>query len=459
MRSPGQGVLAVVVAAVVVAGGVAAERRGPGSPAPASPGEAVSSTWLCPHGGGPGWTGTIALANPGTASVHVRLTSLSDRAPGAPTDLTVPAGGEVLQDVPATSRASATYVEAFGGWIGAGWQVRAADPEIGLGAEPCAPSAARTWYAPESTTQRGQKAFLVVMNPYAVDAVFSVALFSPDLPPLRDTEWSDIVLPAGRSVALRVDQKIVDEDAVGAQLDTKVGRVVVATLGVTDGGGVRSVLGTTAPTGAAFLPTAAGAGQSSLVMFVPGEQGLRFGATQLSKEPPQPAGALTEVQQPGQSAATYPIITAGPSSVDVLGQGPTLFVAALRAEGQSDDDAATGGAVAAAPTWVVMPTVAEEPSFPGLVVANPGNEDVTVTLRLLTPDGTAGGTTTFALAPSHAVGVPSAFLDTSPRASVVVSATGDVVALGGATSSGIRGLSLYALAIGIPVPDGAFPLP
>jgi len=457
MRSPGQGVLAAVVAVIVVVGGVAAERRGPAPPAPASPGEAVSSAWLCPHGGGPGWTGTLALANPGTAPVHVRLTFLSDLAPGRPTDLVVPAGSEVLHDVPATSRASATYVEAFGGWIAAGWQVRASDPEVGLGAEPCASGPARTWYAPESTTQKGQKAFLVVMNPYAVDTVFSVALFSPDLPPLRDTDWGDIVLPAGRSVALRVDRKIVDEDAVGVQLDTKVGRVGVATLGVTEGGGVRSVLGATATAAAAFLPTAAGAGQSSLVMFVPGEHGLRFGATQTSTEPPQPAGALTEVQQPGQSAATYPIITAGPSSVNVLGQGPTLFVAALRAEGQSDDDAATGGAVTAARTWVVTPTVAEEPSFPGLVVANPGNEEVTVTLRLLTPDGTAGGVTTFALAPSHAAGVSKAFLEASPRASVVVSATGDVVALGGSTSSGILGLSLYALAIGIAVPDGALP--
>ena len=84
MRTIGQGVLALVVAGLIVLGGIAAERAGPAIPAAAPRGTAVSNAWLCPHGGGKGWTGTIALADPGPESVDVRVTELSTGAPSAP---------------------------------------------------------------------------------------------------------------------------------------------------------------------------------------------------------------------------------------------------------------------------------------------------------------------------------------------------------------------------------------
>ena len=145
----GRGLLAVVLAALAVAGAAGAARVGPASPPSAEPGDAVSGMWLCPHGGGPGWTGTIAIANPGTSSVAIRLTSIGGGSPGRPVSLEVPAGREVLQAVSADERGSATFVEAFGGWVGVGWQVHAAGAESGLGAEPCTPSGATTWFTAE----------------------------------------------------------------------------------------------------------------------------------------------------------------------------------------------------------------------------------------------------------------------------------------------------------------------
>jgi hypothetical protein len=47
---------------------------------------------------------------------------------------------------------------------------------------------------------------------------------------------------------------------------------------------------------------------------------------------------------------------------------------------------------------------------------------------------------------------PAGLLQQAPAASVLVTADGDIVALGTSTSGGKRGLDLYASAIGLPVP-------
>jgi hypothetical protein len=454
--SRGQGFVAAALAALVVAGAMAAERSGPATPASAVVGEAASGTWLCPHGGGPGWAGTIALANPGAQPVQARVTSIDRQGPGRSRTVTVGAGAEVLYEVPAKTREASTYVEYFGGWIAAAWTVRATDPDTGIGTEPCAVASRTRWFTTETSTEQGQAAFLVVMNAHAVDAVFDLALFSPGRPPLRDTDWSDVVLGAGRSMAVRLDRELLGEEAVGAQVDAKVGRVAVATLGVTQGGGVRSVLGATEAATNWILPAAAGSGQALLMTFVPGEQDVRLGATRLSSDgAPQPAGGLIDAQQPAQSAQAAPVITAGPSAVQLESVGGVAIVAAQRAQGQSADDAATGGATMPASAWVVPPTAADDPSEPGLVVVNPGGEPVTVTFRLLLPgDEGPGRSVTLDLPAASTASPPRAFLASSPQASVLVTATGDVVAMGASTSGGLRGLSLYGFAMGMPVPDG-----
>ena len=453
MRRIGRGVLVLVVAGLVVLGGIAAERAGPAAPAAAVRGTAVSSAWLCPHGGGKGWTGTIALADPGAEPVDVRVTELSTGAPSAPVTITVPAGHEVLQPVEAGSTADATYVEAFGGWVAAGWLVRSAPPAQGLGVGPCAPAASRTWYTTDSDTQQGHRSYLVVMNPFSVEAVFDVALFRPRLPPVRSADWIDLTLPPGRTMALNVGAKVLGQEIVGAEVDVSRGRVAAASLSVSPDGGVRSVLGAPAASTTAFLPVAEGAGQAELAAFVPGTQGVQFATQLLSAVSPQAAGTAANTQQPGASTAGYPIISVGPSSVDVTSAGGVPFVATLRARGQQHDDAATGGAVAPASAWVVTPTVDGEPAHPQLVLVDPGPTAVLVTLQLLTPGlGPAGPRVTITVQAGRVAGAPRGFLQKADRAAVLVTADGPIVALGASTSGGVNGLASYGSAIGVPVP-------
>jgi Family of unknown function (DUF5719) len=454
MRSLGRGVLALVLAFGVIVGATAAERIGPAEPTAAIPGAAVSSVWLCPHGGGEGWDGAIALADPGPNPVDVRLTELGEDAPGPPITLTVPAGHEVMQPVRSGSTSDATYVEVFGGWVAAGWVLRGDAAAPGVAAEPCAPAGARSWFVVDSDTDQHQHSHLVVMNPFSVDAVFDVALFRPRLPPLRSAEWTDITLAPGRSRSLDVGARLLGQPVVGVEVDVSRGRVAAASLGWSADGGIRSVLATSAASPTWYLPIAQGNGRSKLEILVPGADGAELTTQLLSSEAePVAAGPAADTQQPPASTAGYDIISTGPSSVDVTSATGVPIVAAVRAAGRVGDAAATGGAAAPAPAWVVTPTTGSPSAHPGLVLVNPGDAPVHITLGLLQKgDRGAGPDTTITVPPGRAVGAPAGFLQQGPGASVLVTSDGGIVALGTSSSGGKRGLDSYASAVGLPIP-------
>lgn len=455
MKGRGQALIAFALAGLAAAGAILAEKVGTADQSEPVPAEAVSYTWLCPHGGGRGWEGRLAVANPGEVPVIARMSAVGRRGSSQPATFTVPAGGEILHEIPVDSRASTTYVEVFGGWAAAGWLVQAGGKEKGIGAEPCAAAAARHWFAPELTTQRGEAGFLIIMNPFASDAVFDVTLYTPTRPPFRDPDWIDISIPAGSSQVLQIDKLVPGEDAVGAEVVVKSGRVAVATLGVSEEGGVRSALGSASLASRWYVPTASGAGQSSLAIFVPDEEGARFGATLLSEQLPQPAGGLVEQEQAMQSAHVYPVTTAGASAVDLLIGGDRSVVPALRAQGLGWDDAATTGVSEVANSWVVLPSIADEPADPTVVIVNPGDQAVDATLRLLpSKEGIAGTTITIHVPPTSVVEAPAGFLEEMPDAAVLVEASGGVVVLGASTSGGREGVALYGLALGVPIPSG-----
>jgi hypothetical protein len=455
-RSRGQGILALAVLVIAVGGGLALERGlGPRPPAEAAPGTVRSGAWLCPHGGGSkAWTATLYLANPGEEDVTARVSPVSARRPGDASEVVVPAQATLAVTVPAKGREASAFVEYFGGWIAAGWVTRGGGGEIGVGAEPCAPAAGRTWFAPDGTTEQGEDAYVVVMNPFAADAVFDIVLLTPKRAPIRDSKLTDVVLHPGRSAAFRLNAFAEGEPAVGTEVDVSLGRVAVSSLGVTRDGGIRSVIGSASSAPRAYLPTGRGAGQSSLTVMVPGNREITFGATLLSEELPTSAGGLTEASQGPTSARSYPVTTMGPSSIDVVAQGSLPLVAAQRAVGVGNDDAATGGSAAPATDLIVLPAVAGEPAKPGIVIVAPGNASVTVTLHALAAEGeTAPTDLTITVGASSVVAVPSSFIEQVHGSAIEIRSDGEgVIAMAASTALGVKGLSTYALSMAVPIP-------
>ena len=451
----GQAVFALASVVFLVCALAWLDRAGPRAPAPLPSGTAASGAWICPHGGKSELSVALYLANPGSTTVKARITELGSD-PAGPSESYEVAGGSTLRiDQVPRERGAATYIEYFGGWIGAGW---VASTEEGVAAEPCAADAARRWFLPDGTTQLGEEAYVVVANPFAVPAVMNVVLYTADRAPIRDSEWTDLVVPARRSTALHLNTKVEGESVVAVALDVSVGRVAAASLGVSDRTKVRSALGWTEQTTGATFPLMGGSGQTELLLLSTGRESIRFGATALSGGQPRPAGGLTEQEHGPAAARAYAIpVEPGPVAIDLFTLEDAPVVAALRALGPGEDLGATSGAVAASDSWLVLPAVSRARSIPGAVLVNDGDADVVATVRLLPREGGTAAAPVIVRVRAHsAAAVPPDLWASAPGAAMLIrSEGGRLVALAASTTGGTDGAAGFALSMGVPFPSGS----
>jgi hypothetical protein len=454
MRFRGQAGWALLVLAVVVAGGAYLQREvGPKASAAASPNAAPSGAWFCPHGGGPEWAVTLELANPGAAAVHVRVTELSGRRPSTPQSLTVPPGAELLVHKAAEERDSASFIEYFGGWVAAGWVIHAGGGERGVAAEPCLPRASERWFVPDGLTTERQDAYVVIMNPFATDAIFTLTLYTQKRAPITAGAWTNVVLAPRRSRTFRLNAKALGEGAVSTLVDVKVGRVAAASLGLGELGGIRSSVGVAgSPPQRTILPAGFSQGASTLVVMNTGDARPELQATLLSKETSQPLGSLVQNAPNAGSAQPYPVTMEGPSAIDLRSTPGT--VVALRTLGVSADQGSTTGTSAPAGAWVVLPSIAGTPANPGLILTNPGDVPAEVKLALLPSEpGTVPPPVTVTIQPGRTVAGPKLFVTAKPFAAILVTAeSGTLVPAAASYSLGQDGIATYAVSLGVPIP-------
>lgn len=458
MRVRGQVGWALLVLAVVVAGGVYLQREvGPKASAAASSEAAPSGAWFCPHGGGPEWAVTLEVANPGTLPVQIRVTGLSGRRPTTPESFTVQPGAELLVHEAAEGRESASFVEYFGGWVAAGWVIHAGGGEKGVAAEPCLSQAAERWLVPDGLTTERQDAYVVIMNPFATSAIFTLTMYTPKRL-ITPGSWTNVVLEPRRSRAFRLNAKALGEGAVSTLVDVKVGRVAAASLGLAELGGIRSSIGVAgSPPERTILPAGFAQGATTLVLMNTGEARPELQATLLSKESSQPLGSLVQNAPNAGSAQPFPLTTDGPSALDVRST-PAVAVA-LRTLGVSSDQGSTAGASAPAGAWVILPSVAGTPAHPGLILSNPGDVPAVVKLSLL-PSGAKAvpPPVTVTIQPGRTVAGPKLFVTAKPFAAILAFAeSGTLVPAAASYSLGQDGVATYAVSLGVPIPDAWIP--
>jgi Family of unknown function (DUF5719) len=262
MSLNGRLLVAVLVAAIVVAAGTFSERvlGTRGLPPPVST-AATSGGWLCPHGGGEGFRAWVVAVNPTGQEADVVLTSYSPDAVSPIRDVLPPRTQRSFQ-VPAERPASATMLEFFGTSVVAS-MVTLRGPEEGLAAEPCASAAASRWFVPEGTTVRGQATTIVAMNPFAQEAVLSIALHTGrDV--IRHGNLSGVVVEPRTAVSFDLNRFALGEKVVLADVRVALGKVAVAGFGSGTEAGLRGVMGVSEPAATWVLP-GAGASQPARV--------------------------------------------------------------------------------------------------------------------------------------------------------------------------------------------------
>jgi hypothetical protein len=450
----GQTLFALASVAFLVVAMSWLDRIGPKAPAPMEAGTAPSGAWICPHGGGPDVGVALFLANPGATTVTARVTQLGAEAPAPPTALDVPAGSTIRVNLPPVERAAATSVEFFGGWIGVGW---VAFTDGGVAAEPCAPAASQRWYLADGSTELGEDSSVIIANPFSSPAVLDAVLYTADRAPIRESEWTELVVPARRTIALHLNSVVKGEPVVAVTIETSVGRVAAASLVVSDGTTLRSALGWTEAASSAIFPMMKGSGQTELLILSTASGSIRFGATALSEEEPRPAGGLTEREHGPTAARAYAIPgDSGPSAVRLFTLDGAPVAGALRAFGPGVDLGATGGALAAADAWVLLPASAQIPADPGAVLVNDGDADVVATVELLPKAGGTAAASVPVRVPAHgAAAVPPDLWASAPGSALVIHADGPIVALAATTSRGSPDADAFALSMGVPLPQEA----
>jgi hypothetical protein len=447
----GQGFLALVIMGVAFAGGVAIQDLGVAVPPQTREPGASSGAWFCPHGGGDGWWGALDIANPGATPVEVRVTSFGPGDPLAPQVFAVDPGSVRRVVVPANDRGSSSMVEYFGDWVGAGWVTRAGGEESGVAAEPCTDQAGGLFYMPDGTTAKGQQGYVVVMNPFGAEAVFTLSLQTGKEKPVTTSDLSDYVLKPRHSVAFHINQ-VALEDTVAVVLTTTLGRVTAASLGIADTGGIRSVEGISAPSPRWVLPGGLDTNTSAVAVMNTSEDRALVTATLYTDDAEQTAAGAQNQGIDGGRAITLSVITSSPSAIDLradFGGGSGGVVAVRRTFGVGGDQGATAGAASPAPSWVVLPAVADPPYDVRLLISNPGSVDAKVNVSLLGQKG--AGTDIAITVPAHrTVLVPTEFTNGAPLdALYVVAAQGTVVpVVAGYSSAGAS----YAVSAGIPIP-------
>jgi Family of unknown function (DUF5719) len=450
MRGRAAIVSLLVVAGVMAAGGAALQAVGVRSPSGEATGGAPSGTWFCPHGGGEGWSTRLSLTNPGAKQVIARVRTYGRSPIGIQRSLSIPARSVVDVPVSAEERGQGTMVEYFGGWIAAGWVAEAAGDESGVAAEPCLSEAGRSWLLPDGTTEKGQDAYVVVMNPFASEAVFSVTLVT-ERRTVRAKEWSNFVLPPGRSTALHLNDNALGEQTVATELHVSIGRVAAASLGVAASGGIRSAVGVPRAARRVILPGAADAGPSDVPILNPASAATTYGVSVLGGTGPRQAQDLTG-QQLGPGSDRTEHVTASGAAVVVQASGDVA--AGRRSFGLQGDQGSTAGVTAPAGAWVVSSPGASGADQVRLYLTNPGRRNVRVELFTLTPDGTGPGPiqTVDVAAGTTAQLVTDAVAP--PSSVIALSAGGTFVPVEASYSRHGAG---YAVAVGVPIPSRWMP--
>jgi hypothetical protein len=327
---------------------------------------------------------------------------------------------------------------------------RAGKDESGVAAEPCLPQSGRTWLLPDGTTEKGQDAYVVVMNPFASEAVFSVTLVT-ERRTVRPKEWTNFVLGAGRSTALHLNDNALGEKTVATEINVSIGRVAAASLGVAEAGGIRSGIGVPHPGREIVLPGAADAGPSEVSLLAPGSAAARYSVSLLSGTGRHPAPDLVG-QQLGPGSDRTEHVNASGSAVVV--QSSDGIAAARRSFGLKGDQGSVSGAPAPEGAWVVSTAAASSSFDVRVYLANPGKRNLRVEVFELSSGG--GGRTgrqTVEVPAGTTVQVPRD--GRSPQSSIVAVATaGTFVPVEASYSTSGAG---YAVATGVPIPPRWIP--
>ena len=320
---------------------------------------------------------------------------LLDVIPGGP-------GPRELQDRVVTRefrQPSTAEVISYGGFAVANTVTNFKRPVPGLGAASCVNSAARRWYFAQGSSAPGFREFLILYNPFPDEAVARVDLVTPD--GIRSkANLADVAVPSGGTTAIRVNDFILQEKVLGAQIEAVRGRIVawktVFARPENRPEGVGSTVGARKASPQWFFPAGAVGPDvdERISVLNPTDREAIVTISLVADEKMLQPEDLVEVSIPGHRVKELSI-------TDAVGRDVGAVSAMLRSENGVEVIAERAvwyrssefkgfslslGAPKASASWWLGPAAAA-PRRDAVVVLNVGQEEASITIELLIPEG------------------------------------------------------------------------
>jgi hypothetical protein len=436
---------------LLVASAIGLDRIGVAAPGAATaPGAGLSGIWLCPHGGGQGWSGWVVVGNPGPRPATVRTTTLGTGRTPVVATFDVAPGAVAYHEVPAASPDASTAVEFFGAWVGVAATVQSTGDPAGLATERCVGSH-RTWFLPDGSTGPDRTSTVVVMNPFDADAAVD-ATFRTEQRELTPEALTPLVVPAHASVAVSVGDYVLlgpDERTVSVTLSTRLGRVAAGEVGASPDG-IRGEAGIPVAMGRWTFP-AGGVDTWAIPVENPLDDPVDLS---LQAEGAEGAQAVPDLQGARlESGEVRTLDVTGLDNVATIVQAePEGAVAAMARLTEEDDTATVGGAARGYRAWLVLPGIPPAGGSAFVVLENPTLDDAVVSLSLLGVDGPVSapglGAIEVPAGRTTVVKLPES-TKANPVATLLHATRGVVVAA--STSYPAEGTG-YAVTLGMPLP-------
>jgi hypothetical protein len=220
----------------------------------------LDSAWFCPVGSSSsdGYADhTIEISNLGDepAQANVGVLSANGNLANQRIELAPKSTHVLVLSSVVESDAAGAVVEIVGGIGVVGHTVQTAH---GPAEGPCATSVSNTWYFASGRTTRDSKEYLVLMNPFPEDAVFSVEFYRSAGRPSQREDLQGAVVPGNSVRRIEIDTFVRREETVATSITTLRGRLVAERLQVVNGdlgpSGAALELGATGPAESWMLP-------------------------------------------------------------------------------------------------------------------------------------------------------------------------------------------------------------
>ena len=318
--------------------------------------------------------------------------------PTRPEEVSLPAGRVIVQPL----EDAAADVVGFGQKIAAAAIVRARRPVEGEAVALCSPVTSARWVFGAGASTLGSDQRMLIYNPVPHEAVVRITFLGRN-GPIERGGLSDVAVPANGSTAVKINNFVRLERALGAVVEAKRGRVVAWRLMFDSAaggpGGVTMSLGAVTGSRTWYFPEGSVAGNAQMRLGIanPTDEEASVTVSLLTGDEVLQPPSLVELAIPAMSVRYFPVgsevernqRTATGVSAVVQSTNDVAVVSELVMRYSSEDVVGTEsdiGAPEQARRWYLPPATLA-PTTDTVVVMNPGSRPATIAMTVLDETG------------------------------------------------------------------------